>query len=157
MIDRLIAFDAARLVGDLSLTEDGTIATTDGLGSAVLISLFTDRQARADDDIPDRTDDRRGWCLTHRLREMDAGADELGSRLWLLSREKQLAVVVRRAKEYAEEALAWLITRKLAAAVTVTAEVTAPGILGLLVEVTRRDGTRWTGTYDYYWGGRRGD
>jgi phage gp46-like protein len=151
MTDRLIAFNPATLSGDLMLGDDGAIILTDGLETAVTISLFTDRRARDDDELPDNSGDRRGWCLTHRQREADPESDEIGSWLWLLGREKQLASVVARAKYYAETALAWMVRRKYARQVTVTAEVAAPGLLGLSVEIIRRDGTRWSRIYDYYW------
>lgn len=151
MTDRLIRFDPDRLTGDLVLGDDGAIVTTDGLETAVTISLFTDKRARADDALPDNSGDRRGWCLTARQRDLDPAAAEIGSWLWLLGREKQLPEVVARARDYAEEALAWMVTRKVAAKVSVTAEITRPGWLGLLVEITRRDGTSWSRTYDYYW------
>ena len=151
MTDRLIAFDPATLSGALVLGDDGAIAMTDGLETAVTISLFTDRRARDDDELPDNSGDRRGWCLTYRQREADPESDEIGSWLWLLGREKQLASVVARARSYAETALAWMVRRKYVRQVTVTAEVTAPGLLGLQVEIIRRDGTRWSRIYDYYW------
>lgn len=151
MTDRLIIFDE-RLTGRLSLDPDsGEIASTDGLETAVTISLFSDKRAPADAILPDNSGDRRGWCLTFRQRQADADADEIGSWLWLLSREKQLPEVVAKAKYYAEDSLAWLVRRRIAAKVVVTAEIAAPEVLGLLVEVTRRDGSVWTATYRYYW------
>lgn len=152
MSDRLIRFDPDTLSGDLVLDSDsGCIVTTEWLETAATISLFSDKRARDDDQLPDNSGDRRGWCLTHRQREIDAGAEEIGSWLWLLGREKQLPEVVARAKAYAEESLAWMVRRKVAASVTVTAEITRPGWLGLLVEIVRRDGATWVRTYDYYW------
>ena len=50
-----------------------------------------------------------------------ASGDHIGSRLWLLSREKQLAGVLERARHYAEEALTWLVEDGVATAVQVTA------------------------------------
>jgi phage gp46-like protein len=152
MTDRLIHLDPDTLTGTLVLDRDsGEILTTDGMDTAVTISLFSDKRARDDDELPDNSGDRRGWCLTQRQQECDQQAEEIGSWLWLLGREKQLAPVLVKAKAYGEDALAWMIRRKVAASVTVTAEVTRPGWLGLLVEIVRRDGTTWSKTYDYYW------
>jgi len=156
MSDRLLRYDTDTLAGSLVLDPVGMIRLTAGLESAVTISLFTDRRAPADARLPDNTGDRRGWCLTWRQRAALPDADELGSHLWLLSREKQTAEVVAKAQRYATQALAWLVKRKLAARVEVTAEVTGPGLLGLLIEVHRRDGTVWTKRYDYYWGTNNG-
>lgn len=152
MSDRLIRFDPDTLSGALVLDSDsGVIVTTDWLETAATISLFSDKRARDDDTLPDNSGDRRGWCLTHRQREIDPDAEEIGSWLWLLSREKQLPEVLIKAKSFAEEALAWMVRRKVAASVVVTAEITRPGWLALGVEIIRRDGTTWVRTYDYYW------
>ena len=151
MTDRLIIFDE-RLMGRLTLDPDsGEIASTDGLETAVTISLFSDKRAPADAVLPDKSGDRRGWCLGWRQRQADPDAGEIGSLLWLLSREKQLPDVVKKAKAYAEDSLAWLVRRRVAAKVSVTAEIVRDGVLGLLVEITRKDGTVWAATYRYYW------
>lgn len=118
-----------------------------GLETAVVISLFTDRRANADDALPG-DDDRRGWWgdawpVTER--------DLIGSRLWLLSREKQLPEVVRRAREYAEEALAWLVEDGIARRVSVEAAVVRNGVLGLGVAIERPDGSALQYRYDYLW------
>ncbi|WP_324606427.1 phage GP46 family protein [Xenorhabdus nematophila] len=65
---------------------------------------FTDRRALDSDELPAGAGtDRRGWWGdTFNTRS-------IGSRLWLLAREKQLSAVLHRAKAYADEALAWLI------------------------------------------------
>lgn len=104
----------------------------DGLESAVVISLFTDRRAESDDEV--EGDDRRGWWGD--LFPAVEG-DRIGSRLWLLSREKQLPSVLIRAREYASEALQWLIDDGVASAVTVEAEVVRQGLLGLQVVIHR--------------------
>jgi phage gp46-like protein len=88
----------------------------DGLDTAIILSLFSDRRAAEDDVIPDGTDDRRGWWADA-YPEIDA--DRIGSRLWLLHREKDTAAVVQRAREYCEEALAWLIEDGVASRVVV--------------------------------------
>lgn len=112
----------------LGLTED------DGLETAVIISLFTDRRANADDTIPDGSTDRRGWWAD---AFNDVENDKIGSRLWLLSREKQLSAVLVRAREYALEALQWLVDDGVAQAVDVVASNPKPGVLGLAVSVYR--------------------
>lgn len=109
------------------------LAADDGLRTAVLVSLFTDCRAEADDELPAGDGDRRGsW-----------DDPERGSRLWLLSREKQTARTLERAREYAEEALAWLVEDGIARAVTVTAEWVRTGVLGLRVVIERAAGGRF--------------
>ncbi|MBI2236818.1 MAG: phage baseplate assembly protein [Magnetospirillum sp.] len=53
MADRLIAFDGARMTGDL-VVAGNVIVTTDDLSTAVAISLFSDRRAGDDDVLPTR-------------------------------------------------------------------------------------------------------
>lgn len=115
--------------------QDGLgLAEDDGLETAVILSLFTDRRALADDAIPDGTNDRRGWWADE---FNEAENDKVGSRLWLLSREKQLQQVLVRAKQYADEALKWLVDDGVAERVDVVASIPRPAILGLQVAVTR--------------------
>lgn len=71
----------------------------DGLMTAVIISLFTDARAHDDDPLPDErvgvSSDRRGWwgdCLPDAQGEQTL--ESIGSRLWLLWREKDLDSVV---------------------------------------------------------------
>jgi phage gp46-like protein len=136
-----IAFDTASLSGDLDLGPSG-LAQDDTLTTSVLISLFSDRRARADDPLPNNSDgDRRGW-LGDALA--DTEGDRIGSRLWLLKREKQTEETRRRAEEYCREALAWLIDDGLAVRVDVTAEWVAMGILGVEIVIFQADGTAVT-------------
>jgi phage gp46-like protein len=107
---------------------------SDGLESAVLLALFTDRRAEASDTLPDSETDRRGWWGD---AEPVVEGDRIGSRLWLLAREKETQAVVTRAEEYAREALQWLVDDLVAEKVEVTAEVPAPGVLGLAVAIHR--------------------
>src|SRR5690606_37822179 len=72
--------------GDLVFGDFG-IETDDGLESLVYMLLFTDRRADPGDDIPDGTDDPRGWWG----ETFDYG---FGSKLWLLQRSKTTPRVV---------------------------------------------------------------
>ena len=106
----------------------------DGLETAVIISLFTDRRANADDNIPDGSNDLRGWWADS-FNAIEN--DKIGSRLWLLSREKQLTSVLVRAREYSEEALAWLVADGVAESVEVASSNPRMGILALAVSIYR--------------------
>ena len=121
---------------------DGALASSDDLASALMISLFSDRQANADDVIPDGTTNRRGWWG-------DQGQDvALGSRLWLLSRSVLDDDVSKLAVLYAQEALQWLIDDEVAQDVTVTAAQNDSKTLLLSVTVTRKTGSQ---SYQYGW------
>jgi phage gp46-like protein len=147
MTDLQLFWSAEEFGADLALI-DGDLARDNGLKTAIIVSLFTDRRARSDDDLPQLGIDPRGWWPDV-LGEPD---DQIGSRLWLLSREKQLPDVVAKAREYAREALAWLIRDGVASSVEVEAEITAPGVLGLGIVITRPDGPDRQ-RFDFVWKG----
>lgn len=126
--------------------ESGDLATEQGLRSAVIVSLFTDRRAAADDELPAGDGDRRGWWADA-WPEIDG--DLIGSRLWLLRRSKQIADVPSKAQEYAEEALAWMIDDGIATAIAVEAEQVDTGLLGIRVEITLPNDTRYQDVFNY--------
>lgn len=141
----------APLRGDWLIEPPGLAADHD-LETAVLLSLFTDDSAHVDDVIPDGADDRRGWWGNWERPE--AGA--LGSRLWLLSREKSTDDVRRRAEEYAAEALQWLLDDGVAASVDVVATYleigpVPPQTLAVQIAITRSDGTVFDRRYAWAW------
>jgi phage gp46-like protein len=167
-MDLLTQWDPIKMRGDLVLAGP-SLAQDDGLGTAVLISLFTDRKARPDDVLPSQAGgatpagvfpDRRGWwgdflVYAGGSPATDTGSmpqplDRIGSRLWLLSREKQLQSVVENARLYALEALEWITDNKIADSVDVYTEITAPGVLGLRVTITRGSAVEQH-QYDYAW------
>ena len=106
---------------DLSLI-DSDVAGDRGLRTAVLLSLFTDRRAEAD-DVPPSGDarDRRGWWADQ-FAELEG--DRMGSRLWLLDRSVRNNETVLRADEYVREALAWMLDDRVVASIDVTIETT---------------------------------
>ncbi len=126
---------------------NGDLQSDEGMNTAIIISLFTDARADDDDALPQENADRRGWWA-------DAYApipgDVTGSKLWLLSRAKQTSAVLIQARQYALDALAWLIADGVAASVEVTASFPQRGWLGLAVEVDRPSGPGRL-HYDYVW------
>jgi phage gp46-like protein len=111
----------------LGLIED------DGLQTAMIISLFTDRRANDDDVLPGDASDKRGWWADAFPIVPD---DKIGSRLWLLNREKQLQSVLNRTQEYAREALQWMLDDGIAGSVLCTAQIVRQGLLGLSIAIT---------------------
>lgn len=132
---------------DLAL-DSNDLLLEEGLQTAVLISLFSDRRARSDDLLPGATDDRRGWWGD---AWPEVEADQIGSRLWLLSREKEVPETLRKAREYAQEALAWLVDDGICARVEIAVSVPRRGVLGLVVTLYRRDGRTENYQYDVIW------
>lgn len=153
-MDIAVNFDGQLLTGDINQIAAG-LETEPGLKTAVIISLFSDARAGDDDELPFGETDRRGWW-----GDMLAGANgpKLGSKLWLLQREKHTTEVLRRAESYAKDALQWLIDDGIAASVLAIAEwVQEPpgprGFLGLRVEITRPSGADITFRFDHLWQG----
>jgi phage gp46-like protein len=141
-----LGFDAGAdyVLGALGLAED------DGLETAVLLSLFTDRRAEADDALPGSDVDRRGWWGD---AWPDIPGDRIGSRLWLLHREKQTPAVLGRAQQYAREALAWMIDDGIASGVDVVATIPRGGVLALEIGITRPANPPIRYRFERFWSG----
>lgn len=141
-----LGFDAGAdyALGALGLAED------DGLETAVLLSLFTDRRAEPDDALPGSDVDRRGWWGD---AWPDTPGDRIGSRLWLLSREKQTTAVLGRAQQYGREALDWLIVDGIASTVDVVASIPRNGILALEIGITRPANPPIRYRFERFWSG----
>lgn len=127
-------------------TDAEAMTPENSLTTAVTLSLFTDRLANVDDTLPDESQDRRGWWADALSGETH---DKIGSRLWLLNREKQTTNVLRRAEDYAYEALEWLIEDGIASSVTVTASNPRRGWLKLDIAMDKPDGD--SVNFDYLW------
>ena len=134
---------------DLALGASGLLKD-EGYRTAVIVSLLTDRRADKDDRLPEEIGsdmgsslvppDRRGWCGDALA---DIGGDRVGSRLWLLVREKQTEETRRRAIAYIKEALQWLIDDRHARAVSVDAEWTQSGRLDASIDIQLNSGSRF--------------
>ncbi len=109
------------------------------LDQLVWVSLFSDRRADPDDELPDRGGDpvyRGGWWG-------DTYTDNaFGSKLWLLARAPVNATTLLKVRQYAEEALAWMVDTGIAARVDVTVERQDLGRVALKVVVSKSDGTK---------------
>ncbi len=94
----------------------GGLDESDPLGTAVSLSLFTDR--RAPEGWRPEEADRRGWWGDGAVPAGENGRED-GSWLWLLRRETVTDDAVRLAKAYAEQALQWLIDENVASRIEV--------------------------------------
>jgi phage gp46-like protein len=144
--------DIALVMGEFNgdIAVDGLdLARDDGLETSVIISLFTDRRATPEQvpvELPQ--DDLRGYWGDVRP---EVEGDTTGSLLWLLSREKQLPVILTRAEQYCREALAWMIEDKIATRVDVAAEYIATGWMLITTDIYRPDGEPVRYRYQYEW------
>jgi phage gp46-like protein len=113
---------------DWLLLNDGTLDDTQALATAVIVALGTNRLALASDVLPDPdSTDREGWW-----GDLDAGEVwggwTIGSRLWLLRRDKIVGTgaregaTVTRVEQYIREAIQPFIDLKVASAMFVQAE-----------------------------------
>ncbi len=160
-MDIAFTFDGAALSFDWQLT-GGDLGIDGGLRSAVIVSLFTDRQAEDDDVLPTGGTDRRGWWGDLKTDGSAAPAgDRIGSLLWLLGRELATEETRQRAVDYAGDALAWLIDDGVAQTVDVDATLTgapASRSIALQITITRRDGTSTKrDVFDLLWSAETGN
>jgi len=126
---------------------NSALADDHDIKTAVIISLFSDRRAKDDDPLTEPSAPRRGWWA-------DAlNARPIGSRLWLLDREKEQSEVVSRSREYACEALAWLKEEGVAGRIDIDAFIGAPGWLHLSVSVFRADHAPARYRFEFAWAG----
>jgi phage gp46-like protein len=149
MTDLAIIWSNERFGGDLALV-NGQLASDEGLRTAMIVSLFTDARAAADDPLPHDGADPRGWWGNGFARSAAAQPRELGSRLWLLDREKLTVAVLARAKAYALEALAWMTEEGVVSALAVEVARLDDQSLGLAVLVDRPEGPARQ-RYDFKW------
>ena len=152
--DIRILWNVDLMEGDFAFDPDIQDLESDaGLETAVIISLFTDRRARLDDPLPDFDNpDRRGWWGD--LASPEVEGDQIGSRLWLLNREKTLESVLVRAKEYVKEALQWMVEDGVAKDVEVESERQGPvgsDILAISGKILKPDGTVFPFKYEAQW------
>lgn len=132
---------------DLTVVEND-LETDDGLETAVYLSLFTNRRAEDGDTLPTGDTDRGGWWGD--AFPLSDG-DKIGSRLWLLARSKQTANIPEDAKQYATEALQWLLDDGVSDRVDVESGIVANGILGLAATIYRPEVDPVTFRYNYNW------
>ena len=103
MPDIALAWNNSIGAGDICIV-GADLGNDDGLETAVLLSLFTDRRVRPE-ELPPGVSWRRGWWGDG----LNDDQDQTGSKLWLLHRAKRTPDLLVRARGYASEALAWLV------------------------------------------------
>jgi phage gp46-like protein len=130
--------------GDWSLA-GANLQSGNDLETAILISLFSDREANLDDVIADGSNDPRGWIG-------DAGQDtKIGSRIWLLERARQTTDTLRLAGDYIAEALQWLIDDGVVAQFDIVTEWTAASQLGANVVAYKNNGSTIPMNFSWVW------
>jgi len=128
-MDLQTTYNAEALSGDL-VFDGALLAEEQGLETAILHSLFSDKRAPAAVALPFGNTGRRGWWGDLTLPNE---GDEYGSLLWVLRREKQTTETLLRAEDYCRQALAWLTQDGVATSLEVAAWWERPGLLGLRI------------------------
>ena len=151
MSDFKLVWNNNILEGDFCFEDDDFIMD-DGLQTSVLLSLFIDKKSEPNDELPNgNNNDLRGW-----FGELLTGVenDRWGSYLWKLERSKTTNEVLIRAKNYAEEALQWLIDDGIASSVTVIPEritQSSGDILLLNIDIFKPNGDVEEFRFDALW------
>ncbi len=131
---------------DLAM-EKNDFALDDTLKTAVIISLFTDHRVSVD-ELPEGDQDRRGWWAD----VLNEDQDRIGSKLWILKREKITPEILDRFKSYCEEALQWLINDRIAESVAVFVERSGLTQISIGIEIKRPQDDRIKYRYGFIWG-----
>ncbi len=155
MGDIRIVFDNATGTGDFVMVGPSLQIGND-LETAVLISLFTDAPATADDNLPTAFigNDPRGWWADTYLADEDPTltaipGDVTGSKLWQITLRPRNQDTLNWAQNTATVALQWMITDGVASAINVTAQFIASAGVGLIVQITEPNGQ--SSIYRYAW------
>ena len=128
---------------------DSDLESDEGLRTACLLSLFTDRRAEEGDDLPGADNDLRGWWADEFLEH---ARDRWGSKLWLIERTKLTPDVIARAQRYASEALEWMVIDGVAKSVSVVVQ-TVSDRLYYLVEIERPEKGSASFKFAHVWEG----
>lgn len=134
MLDVALTEDSVTGEFDLSI-EGSDFAGTEGLETAILLSLLSD--GRASDDQVATPQFRRGW-----IGDAVPAAEgyRIGSLLWLVEPSKATQQTMNIAAAAAQEALQWLLDAGIADDVQVSGEITGPRTGTLTIDITAPDG-----------------
>lgn len=154
--DLALTWDSVLQGGKISMSSNDVV-TSMSLVTPVIVSLFTDARAADDDALPDeRNPDRRGWWGDSTNTALIG--DSVGSKLWLLEREKNEGAALIKAKIYIQDALKWMLNEGVAKSIDVVTEAqrlqndTGTIILAFQIKITKPDGTTETFKFEQEWG-----
>ena len=139
-----MTYDNVAQEGDLVRINKQFVDDLD-LETAVLISIFTERRVEPGDEYSEINGYKGGWW-GDAFEEVEG--DKIGSRMWLLRREKATLSNVNLARIYIEESLQWFLDDGVAETVVVTtSRGKGPVDLSFTVEILRPDVlNRWART-----------
>jgi phage gp46-like protein len=116
--------------------ENGDLKADNGLETAVLISLFSDRRADIE-ELPKGDTNLKGWWAD---LISDKITDLIGSKLWLADRAKMETELLPLLEDYVRDALNWMIEDGIAQSVEVIATQNDSQSATLSVTINKPDG-----------------
>ena len=148
--DIKLAFDGISILSGSDIEyKNGDLVREEGLVTAVLISLYTDRRASKDDEI-DNQNDKRGWWGD---LAPETG-DRIGSKLWQYERSTSSQSNITKIKQAIENCLQWMIDDGVAKKIIVSLEKFGEAgnyRLGAAISIYKSDGTETTVKFDDLW------
>ena len=145
MSDATIFWDSGDVRGDFAIV-NGDLATGQDLRTAVLISLFSWRRADPG-DVPEYDDPQGWWGDSYSA----ISGDKLGSKLWLLMREKLTNATVQRARDYVQQALKWMLDEGVARRIDAIADRPSIDRLEMCIRIYKQDGEVIDLRFDDLW------
>ncbi len=139
-----------KFVGDFTLIK-GDLEREEGIGTAVLMSLFTDRRADESDEIDN--EDKKGWW-GDLVAEVEG--DLIGSKIYQLMRSKSTPDIEVKLKQFIFEALEWMIEDGVVVENGITVDTFVFGNvenkrLGFKIELRQSDGEIVALSFDDLW------
>lgn len=147
MSDIALVWDNMNGRADFAIV-NGDLLMDNGLNTALIISIFCDRQAAPGDVIPDGGSDPRGWWGD----SAGAGIPGMltGSGLWLEIPGLQTDAKLLALQNRVLTATAWMTSGTPAVADKVTCTATYPALGAVNISVSVYQDSN-VSTYDYFW------
>lgn len=121
-------------IGDYDLLGD------EGAETSVYVSLFSDQRV-TDEEKPYLFETKRGWWGDV-LSEVEG--DQIGSKLWTLTRSKTTSDTLQKHIDYVTESLQWMIDDGFSDRIEVDAAYIGPSVpngIEIIIQIYRPDGT----------------
>lgn len=128
-------FDVGGTSPDMVI-ENGDLKPDNGLETAALITLFSDKRVTLE-ELPEGESDARGWWAD---LVADPEDDEIGSKLWLLDRRKTLNVTASEMESILADAFNWLIEDGLTSELVIDSEIVDSEEIKGTINISRPSG-----------------
>lgn len=117
MIQDLLITSNNRIM-DISIAENGDIATTDGFDTAILMSIFVD--ARADISEVPIPENRRGWWGD---LVSDIPDESTGSKIWLYYQARLTTIIANKLEDELYNCLLWFVKDNYLESITTSVSI----------------------------------